>query len=86
MPTPRSTGELHKPQEADVVVEFLLDASGAVSEAKVVGSDTWPVQRARPAAPHYFDQSALEQVAGRKYAPRQEPCRGRATIRFGFEG
>jgi len=85
MPIPRGTADMHGPQEADVVVEFLVDASGAVSEAKIVSSNTWAVQRERPAMPHYFDQSALDQIGSRKYAPRRDPCRGQATIRFRFE-
>jgi hypothetical protein len=85
MPDVRSTGELHNPQEADVVVEFIVDSGGSVSAVKVVRSETWPVRAGGPSIPHYFDKAALEQLASRRYAPRTHSCRTEATIRFRSE-
>jgi TonB family protein len=85
MPEMRSTGETHNPQEADVVVEFIVDSGGSVSAVKVVRSETWPVRAGGPSIPHYFDKAALDQVASRRYTPRTQSCRGEATIRFRFE-
>jgi hypothetical protein len=85
MPDVRSTGELHNSQEADVVVEFIVDSGGSVSAVKVVGSETWPVRAGGPSIPHYFDKAVLEHVASRRYAPRTHSCRAEATIRFRSE-
>ena len=85
MPLPTSTGEMHNPQEADVVVEFVVDSAGLVSTAKVIRSETWAVRARGPTMPHYFDQVALKQVTSRKYRPRSHACRGEATFRFRFK-
>jgi hypothetical protein len=85
MPELRSTADMHNPQEADVVVTFVVDLSGDVSETAVVSSKTWPVRAGGPSTPNYFDQVAVEQVASRKYAPRSDRCRGQATFLFRFQ-
>jgi hypothetical protein len=84
MPGVQSTGEVHNPQEADVVVDFVVDPDGSVSAAKVVRSETWPVRAGGPAMPRYFDNAAREHVASRKYASRSQSCRAEAIIRFRF--
>jgi len=85
MPGVRGTGELHNPQEADVVVEFIVSPTGVVSAVNVVRSETWPVRAAGASMPHYFDNAALEHVVSRKYAAREQACRGETTIKFRFE-
>jgi len=84
MPEVRSTGDMHNPQEADVVVEFVVDSAGVVSAPRVIRSETWAVRKGRPSRPNYFDQVVIDQVGSRKYAPRSQKCRAEATFKFRF--
>lgn len=64
-------GEAARHPPGRVLLTFLINASGSVSNVKVIhSSDDW------------YDSSAVDLVKRFKFSPRSSPCQGHYTVRF----